>query len=945
MNPADQPIQSNPLAATGEVLINTILELGREMKISPSLLEHLDLDSPLDTVLGLDSLTRVEFIARIEKRFRVQLAESAFKNVATPRELLREISGAGSMADPRSEQAITTLTLETTDSTPKYAQTLTDILNWHLKTHPDRPHIQFFSDHGVGEIISYRQLHERSEAIAANLQADGFQPGQAAAIMLPTCADYFYSFFGILAAGGVPVPIYPPARLNQIEDHLLRHKKILNNCSAAVLITVPEALPVARLLKSHVQSLRSIATPSGPQRTRATLLRPKLSTDDIAFLQYTSGSTGIPKGVTLSHANLLANIRAMGSKLEVNSSDTFVSWLPLYHDMGLIGSWFGSLYYSALLVIMSPLDFLAKPERWLWAIHRHRATITAAPNFAYELCLKRTTSEQIDGLKLDSMRAMFNGAEPVSPTTLQGFIQRFAAAGLRPGAVMPVYGLAECSVGLTFPPLGRGPLIDRVSREKFMKKGIAGPDPESPDALQFVSCGSPIKNHEVRIVDENGREVPDRFQGLLQFRGPSTTSGYYNNSGITRDLFDQDWLNSGDLAYIADGEVYLTGRAKDLIIRAGRNLYPQELEERVSELPGIRKGCVAVFGSKDRERGTEKLVVLAETRETDAAKKHALEVEINRVVSNLTGSAPDEVVLAPPQTVLKTSSGKLRRSACKELYENNRLGKGVRPIWLQFSSLALSGVVPELRRIQNSIASGLWATYAWVVFSILTALTWTSVVLCPTFAWRIKIIRAAVRVLCWLTNTRMEIRGAEHLNSIDRPCVLVCNHCSYLDAAMLFLALPLRFSFVAKGELKEQFLARVFLDRIHTEFVTRYETEKGLADSEKVTRAARAGKNLLFFPEGTFTRVPGLRPFFMGAFKTATETGHPLLPVVIQGTRSILRSDSWFPRHGSIEVDILPPVIPNTQGSPEDPWQTAMTLRETTRQAMLRKLREPDLTA
>ncbi|MGH8500396.1 MAG: AMP-binding protein, partial [Methylococcales bacterium] len=325
MNTADQHYPSYQLALSGEVLINTIRELGNELKFHSLSLEQLDLDTSFDTDLGLDSLTRVEFIARIEKHFRVQLSESAFSNITTPRELLREILSAGSVENLVPEHEISTLTLEASDSNPKYAQTLTEILDWHLQVHPDRPHIQFHQDSGDGEIISYRQLHERAGAIAAGLQARAFQPGQAAAIMLPTCPDYFYAFFGILAAGGIPVPIYPPARLNQIEDHLIRHKNILNNCAVVFLITLREALPVARLMKSHVESLKSIVTPAELHRDRTAPLRPKLSGQNVAFLQYTSGSTGAPKGVTLSHANLLANIRAMGSHLRVDSSDVFIS--------------------------------------------------------------------------------------------------------------------------------------------------------------------------------------------------------------------------------------------------------------------------------------------------------------------------------------------------------------------------------------------------------------------------------------------------------------------------------------------------------------------------------------------------------------------------------------------------------------------------------------------
>ena len=934
--------KESQLETSGEELVSIVRKLGSELKLSPMLLDGLELDTPLDSGLGLDSLTRVEFLARIEKHFDVSLPQSAFSNVATPRELLREIVNAGSDRHGLPDETIASLTLGTTGATPGQARTLLDVLDWHLQSHPDRPHIRFHNDSGTGETITYRQLDNQARSIAAALQSKGVVPGQAVAIMLPTCSGYFYTFFGILMAGAIPVPIYPPARLNQLEDHLIRHKNILNNCSAVALVTIREALSVARLLKSHVDTLSTIATPEQLDNTSENLLKPKATAGDIAFLQYTSGSTGIPKGVTLTHANLLANIRAMGHKLGVNSSDVFVSWLPLYHDMGLIGAWLGSFHYAALLVVMSPLDFLARPERWLKAIHQYRGTLTAAPNFAYELCMKRVPTDQLDGLKLDSVRTMFNGAEPVSPSTLQRFAEHFSRTGLKSTALMPVYGLAECSVGLSFPPVGRKPLVDKVSRDLFMKKGLAKPDFDSPNSLQFVSCGSPIRGHEVRIVDDHGRELPDRKQGRLQFRGPSTTSGYYRNPEKTRELFDGEWLNSGDLAYIAEGEIYLVGRSKDLIIHGGKNIYPQELEEKISALPDIRKGCVAVFGSQNLESGTEKLIVLAETRENDESRKSEIEILINGVVSSLAGNAPDEVILAPPHTVLKTSSGKIRRSGCKELYEKQSLQRRRAP-WMQFASLAVGAIIPELRRLGQAAFSFCYAGYAWTVFGLLTTLTWPAVILCPTLQGRLSLLRNAVRVLSKLTKIPIIVRGEQNLPSSDQACVLVSNHCSYMDTPALMFGLPLQFSFVAKAELRSQFFARLFLDRIQAEFVTRFQAEKGIADAEKITRAADSGKNLLFFAEGTFTRIPGLRPFYMGAFTTAVDTGNPVVPVVINGTRSVLRPDSWFPRHGSIHIDILEPIDPGEIKKTNDRWQHTVRLSEKTRRAMLVHLREPDL--
>ncbi|MEN8261496.1 MAG: AMP-binding protein, partial [Pseudomonadota bacterium] len=470
-------------------LIEIIRGLGTELKIRPRSLDALTLDSSFDKDLGLDSLARVEFIARIERRFGVKLPDRVFATVDTPRELLREILNASAAKKPHSVGPLEALSLETSVATPHWAGTLVEVLDWHVQTHADRPHIKFYGDGEREEILTYANLKEGAERVAVGLQGLGVKPGETVSLMLPTGRDYFFSFFGILIAGAIPVPIYPPVRLSQLEDHLLRHRSILSNCRAVMLITVPEAKAVAHLLRSQVETLQRVTTPAELRAEQGRVLYPALVSEDIALLQYTSGSTGKPKGVTLTHANLLANIRVMGERTGVDSNDIFVSWLPLYHDMGLIGAWLGTLYYSAFLVVMSPLAFLAKPERWLWAVHRNRATLTAAPNFAYALCLKRIRDEDLEGLRLNSLRAVFNGAEAVVPGTLARFYERFAPFGLQREALMPVYGLAECSVGLSFPPLGRGPRVDKVDRERFMKTARAIPAKNDENALCFVSCG------------------------------------------------------------------------------------------------------------------------------------------------------------------------------------------------------------------------------------------------------------------------------------------------------------------------------------------------------------------------------------------------------------------------------------------------------------------------
>ena len=286
----------------------------------------------------------------------------------------------------------------------------------------------------------------------------------------------------------MPVPIYPPLRRAQIEEHLRRQAGILRNAEAAVLVTDEATKRFGALLSGLVGSLRGVHTVTGLAASGAPLERPVIAAaSDTALIQYTSGSTRDPKGVVLSHANLLGNIRAMGAAMEAGSRDVFVSWLPLYHDMRLIGAWPGSLYFAAPAVVMSPLAFIANPARWLWAIHRHRATLSAAPNFAFELCLKRIADVDIKGLDLSSLRMVVNGAEPVSPSTIARFTERFGRYGFAPAAMAPVYGLAENSVGLAFPPPGRGPIIDRIDRRALAEHGIARPAPDDPEALAFVA--------------------------------------------------------------------------------------------------------------------------------------------------------------------------------------------------------------------------------------------------------------------------------------------------------------------------------------------------------------------------------------------------------------------------------------------------------------------------
>ena len=931
---------------TAENLLGVVRDLVAEVHPNHPPTESIALDSTFEKDLGLDSLARVELICRVESRFKLALPERTFAEVETARDLLRALLGAAAPRAALSAADMQVTSMGAAAAAPAEAQTLVDVLNWHVTQHPDRPHIQMYEDEGGGDIITFQQLKTEAAQVAAGLQQLGLKPTEPVAIMLPSGPEYFYSFFGILIAGGIPVPIYPPARLSQLEDHMRRHTRILANCLTHTLITVPEAERVARLLKSRVPELKHIVSVSELSVTDAIAMPPALSANDVAFLQYTSGSTGNPKGVVLTHANLLTNIRAMGQVVKAGPEDVFVSWLPLYHDMGLIGAWLGSLYYAMLFVVMPPLSFLTRPERWLWAIHHYRGSLSASPNFGYEYCLRRIEAEGLKGLDLSTWRAAFNGAETVSTATLRQFGEQFAPYAFRANAMMPVYGLAESSVGLAFPPLDRGPVVDRIERHTFMRSGLAKPaQADDSHALEFPSSGVPLPGHQIRVIDRAGHELPERQQGRLEFRGPSCTSGYYRDAEKTQALFDGDWLDSGDLAYIANGEIYITGRIKDIIIRAGRNIYPHELEEAVGNIEGIRKGRVAVFGSEDVKTGTERLIVLAETHSTEPTEREKLRVEINALGTDLLNAPPDEVVLAPPNTVLKTSSGKIRRAASREVYEKGRIGKRRRSASWQVARLALASITPQIRRSLRHAGDALFAAWCWSVFAVLAPVVWLSVMLLPKLSMRWNIMRTCTRLLGKATATPVNVNGLQNIPRDGRPYVLVVNHSSYLDSYALVSVLPEPVRFVAKGELAQAFYIRVPLQKIHVEFVERFEIEKSVSVTEHLVDVLKAGPPLLFFVEGTFSRIPGLRPFHLGAFSVAARAGVAVIPVAIRGTRSMLRSGSWFTHRGSISMEIGPPINPAeiVKATEQDTWHAAIGLRDRSREFILRHCGEPDL--
>ncbi len=888
-------------------------------------------DDSLERDLGLSSLEQVELLSRIEKATGIRVSDTVLGAADTPADLARAVVAA----EPEAAETLPPILprLETAAVAPASAETLVDVLRWHAHASPDRPHIHLRQDDGSERTLTYAWLWRRAVAVAASLRARGIGQRDTVAIMLRTEAAFFPAFFGTLLAGAIPVPVYPPFRADRIAEYAQRQGRILSNAGARLLITFAEVERLAALLRGRIPTLSGVATLDdlAPEsRDDGPLPDPPaswLSGEDPALIQYTSGSTGQPKGVLLTHANLLANIRAIRDGLAIQPDDVAVSWLPLYHDMGLIGAWLGALYTGIPVAILSPLAFLSRPARWLWTIHAHRATLSVAPNFAFDLCAAKITDEEIAGLDLGSLRAVLNGSEAILPRTLTRFTERFAPVGLRPDALRPVYGLAECSVGLAVTPRRHPARVDRVTRE-FRTSGQAAPSAE-PDALEFVSCGAALPRHAIRIVDGIGARLEERREGRVQFRGPSMMAGYYRNPAATRAITTGDgWLDSGDLGYLAGGELFLTGRRKDIVIKAGRNIYPHEAEAVADAVDGVRKGCVAAFGVPDASLGTERLVVVAETRATEPALREEMRREILERVAGALGVPPDTVVLARPGSVLKTSSGKVRRGATRDAYRAGRLEQGGGSLARQWAVMVSQAARGHGRRAADLLLRTAYTVY---LAGLLVVLVPPLLVLVRTSrqpAAARRQLRRAARILVAASLSRVTASGLEHIRALG-PAVFVANHASFVDVVVVLATLPADLRFAAKGRLATYPVLKTIIRRCGYLQIEKNALSQRMEGADAVRATLAAGESMFVFPEGRFVRAPGLLPFRLGAFRAAAEAGCALVPVALAGTRPVFPARTLLLRPGRIRVVVEPPLHPRSTE-----WNEIVRLRDDARQAI-----------
>ncbi len=950
------PVRQFNAALDQERLLETVRtlvsELGRQSAVA-----LVGPAAHLDRELGLGSLERVELLLRLEKTFGVRLDERVLAEAETVKDLIAALgvahgtSAASALRVEIAPQAAAISADGLAEGIPS-AQTFQEVLRLRGRVDAARTHLIFFEDEGESPSLTFGELLAGAERVAAALVKRGIGRGDRVAIMLPTSHEFFLTFAGTLLAGAIPVPIYPPFRPDRIAEYAERQSAILANAGARLLVTFREAASVAKLLKPLVPSLEGVATAEALVESRtAAPLGQQLNArgDDLALLQYTSGSTGNPKGVMLTHSNLLANVRAIGEALGLRSNDVGVSWLPLYHDMGLIGAWLMPLYFGLPVVVLSPLAFLSRPSRWLRAFHRYRGTIGAAPNFAYELAAAKVSDEDMQDLDLSSWRAALNGAEPVLPATLDRFASRFARCGFRREVLLPVYGLAEASLAVTIPPVGRGPRVDRLERNAFEQQGRAIPaaheassiDADDAEVISFVSAGRPVPRHEVRIVNDQGEDAGERVEGQLWFRGPSVTQGYYGNKSATAALFpegaDAGWVNSGDRAYQSEGEIYITGRVKDIIIHAGHNLYPHEIEDVVAQVPGVRKGCVVAFGATDLKTGTERLVVVAESRERDLTAHALIAQAITAQVSSALGMPPDVVEVVPPNAIPKTSSGKLQRDATKKRFLSGELARETPPVWLQVARLGAASSVGRIRTALHRVVDIAYGCYAVAMFGVIVLPAWLLVLLAPSREVAARITTTVARTCITLAGWRVRVVGREHIRE-NASRMFVSNHTSYVDVLVLMAALGVDYHFVAKGEVKSMPVFRTFLRKLGHFAFNREDSRARLQQADEIEQTLRRGESVFVFPEGTFTAQPGVRPFQLGAFKSAIAAGREIVPVALAGTRSVLRDCTWLPRRCPVTITICPPIVPESDASD---WHEIVRVRDASREIIAHFAKEP----
>lgn len=533
------------------------------------------------------------------------------------------------------------------------------------------------------EGLTYRELEKRARTLAAELQRRNLT-GERALLLFPPGLEYIVAFFGCLLAGVVPVPAYPPD-LRRAGKTIPRLRVIADDCQPKAALTTHSILKKVRPLlfvTGQLFKMQWLSPKMAPEKGAADWRMPDVAGSDLAFLQYTSGSTSKPKGVKVTHANLLDNLAHIERSFGHTTDSQGVIWLPPYHDMGLIGGILAPLFTGFPVTLMSPLDFIRRPVRWLQAISDYKATTSGGPNFAYELALRRTPVEVAETLDLSSWDVAFNGAEPIRPETIERFTEHFKCAGFRSKAFLPCYGLAESTLIVTGAAKHQEPVGLTVDDEALNKDKVQRAKSQENERT-LISCGAPMKGLEVVVVNPRTlRRLPGDRVGEILVRGDSVASGYWNRERATRETFEvylpkEDggagpYMRTGDLGFFRDGQLFVCGRSKELIIIRGRNYYPQDIERAVDgSHPALRTGCLAAFGLS--EGNEEKVALIAEIRRPRGTDFDDVVRAIRRAVSDKVQLKVHTIGLVPKDGVPKTSSGKIQRRLSQAQFQERKL--------------------------------------------------------------------------------------------------------------------------------------------------------------------------------------------------------------------------------------------------------------------------------
>lgn len=520
--------------------------------------------------------------------------------------------------------------------------------------------------------LTYDQLLSGASAYARMLESEGIQPGEVVILILQHGQDLVYSFWGAILHGAIPsIMPFLTEKLSP-ERYRADLSALISVAKPTAIVTYPEFEVEVRAALQAGDSVRSvIITDRIESRSSigfASLKGFECKPEDIVLLQHSSGTTGLQKGVALSHHAIFNQLDSYGKSLVLTDSDVIVSWLPLYHDMGLIAGFLMPVLAGIPLVLMSPFDWVRAPYKLLQSVSKYRGTLTWLPNFAYNFCAQKIRDRHIEGVDLSSLRAVINCSEPVRWESHIAFYERFKGYGLKFEALQTSYAMAENVFGVTQSKLGSAPVVEEIDREAFMSERVAKDPLDGRPAMKMMSSGQPLENTKVKVLNDIGKEVPERVIGELALQSNCMLTSYYNRPDATEKAFRDGWYLTGDYGYVSNGEVFVSGRKKDMIIVGGKNIYPQDLESLTYEVPGVHAGRSVAFGMFDETQGTEEVVIIAEVNSEDVDEQQKIADAIRLHVTRNSAIALRHVKVVGPKWILKTSSGKTARSANREKF-------------------------------------------------------------------------------------------------------------------------------------------------------------------------------------------------------------------------------------------------------------------------------------